>query len=101
MSRLRESLRLKIIIVFITIILIVVMFPRGESIESDVTVGSVWIKDDLIASTTFEILKSNDSYEKEKNQAASRVLPIFIKENNVHNSSIDSVKNIMLFYHVY
>ncbi len=92
MSRLRESLRLKIIIVFITIILIVVMFPRGESIESDVTVGSVWIKDDLIASTTFEILKSNDSYEKEKNQAASRVLPIFIKENNVHNSSIDSVK---------
>lgn len=91
-NKLRESLRLKILIVFITILLIVMMFPRGESIESDVTVGSVWIKDDLIASTTFEILKSNDVYEKEKNQAASRVLPIFVKDNNIYHSSIDSVK---------
>jgi len=68
------------------------MFPRGESIESDVTVGSVWIKDDLIASTTFEVLKSSDIFEKEKIQAASRVQPIFLRDNSISSLTIDSVR---------
>lgn len=88
----RQSLRLKILIIIVTIILIVMMFPRGESIESDVTVGSVWIKDDLIASTTFEVLKSSDIFEKEKIQAASRVQPIFLRDNSISSLTIDSVR---------
>lgn len=90
--KLRESLRIKIILVLVTILLIVMMFPRGESIDSDVTVGSVWIKDDIIASTTFEILKSSDVFEKEKTQAASKVLPIFLKDNTISSASIDSIR---------
>lgn len=88
----RQSLRLKILIIIVTIILIVMMFPRGESIESDVTVGSVWIKDDLIASTTFEVLKSSDIFEKEKIQAASKVQPIFLRDNSISSLTIDSVR---------
>jgi hypothetical protein len=68
------------------------MFPKGESIESEVTVGSVWIQDDLIASTTFEILKSSDLYEKEKMQAAQRVQPIFLRDNSITSVSFDSLK---------
>jgi hypothetical protein len=91
-TKLRQSLRLKILIVLVTIILIVIMFPKGESIESEVTVGSVWIQDDLIASTTFEVLKSSDLYEKEKMHAAQRVQPIFLRDNSITSVSFDSLK---------
>lgn len=91
-TRLRESLRIKILIVFATIIFIVAMFPRGESIESEVTVGSVWIKDDLIASTTFEILKDAETYEREIAQAANGVLPVYLRDKSEIDVTIDSVK---------
>lgn len=91
-AKLKQSLRIKFLIILATIVLIVMMFPRGESIESEVTVGSVWIQDDLIASTTFEILKSNDIFEKERLQAANRVQPIFLKDNSASSISIDSIK---------
>ena len=91
-AKLKQSLRIKFLIILSTIVLIVMMFPRGESIESEVTVGSVWIQDDLIASTTFEILKSNDIFEKERLQAASRVQPIFLRDNSAASISVDSIK---------
>lgn len=90
-SKLKTSKRIKILIVLFTIILIVMMFPKGESIESEVTIGSVWIKDDLIASTTFEILKNNEQFEKEKLQAANRIFPIFLRDNSITSVTIDSI----------
>ncbi len=90
--KLRESRRVKLLIIFITILLIVMMFPKGEAIESEVNVGSIWIQNDLIASTTFEILKNPAQYEKEKQQAAAKVQPIFIRDNNVAQTNIDSIK---------
>lgn len=91
-TKLNQSLRIKFLILFLTIVLIVMMFPRGESIESEVTVGSIWIQDDLIASTTFEILKNNDVFEKEKMIAAGQVQPIFLRDNSISSISIDSIK---------
>jgi hypothetical protein len=92
-NKLRESRRIKMLIIFVTILLIVMMFPRGESIESEVNVGSIWIQNDLIASTTFEILKSSSQYEKEKIQAASRVQPIFLRQYDVAENNLDTLKN--------
>ncbi len=89
---LKESPQVKVLIVVLTIILIVLMFPQGESIESEVNVGSIWIKDDLIASTTFEVLKDPEVYEKEKREAVAKILPIFLRDNKVSESSIDSIK---------
>ncbi|NMB82348.1 MAG: HDIG domain-containing protein [Ignavibacteria bacterium] len=95
-AKLKQSLRIKFLIVLATIILIVMMFPRGESIESEVTIGSIWIQNDLIASTTFEILKSSDVFEKERMIAASRVQPIFLRDNSIASVSIDSIKKYNL-----
>ena len=61
-----ESRRLKIVLLLLTVALIVLMFPRGESIDSEVQVNSIWIKDDLIASQTFEILKDPLVVEAER-----------------------------------
>ncbi|MEW6196203.1 MAG: HDIG domain-containing metalloprotein [Bacteroidota bacterium] len=90
--KLKESKRIKILIVLVTIILIVMMFPKGESIESEVTIGSVWIKEDLIASTTFEILKDKEQFEKEKLQASSKIFPIFLRDNSITTITVDSIK---------
>ncbi|MCX7798339.1 MAG: HDIG domain-containing protein [Melioribacter sp.] len=89
---LRENPKVKLFIILFTIFLIVLMFPKGESIESEVNVGSVWIKDDLIASKTFEVLKDPVVYEKEKQEAAAKVLPIFVRNNNLSMSIIDSLR---------
>ena len=87
----KKSLRVKFLIFFITIVSIVLMFPKGESIESDVTVGSIWVKNDLIASTSFPIYKNPEQYKQEKIKAAESVFPIFIKKDNMLQNSIDSL----------
>jgi len=97
-DKLIASLRIKIIIILITIILIILMFPHGESIESDITIGSVWIHDDLIASTTFEILKDPKLYIKEQNQAVNQIRPIFVQNETIQKYFADSLEksNIIL-----
>jgi putative nucleotidyltransferase with HDIG domain len=96
-EKLRSSLRVKFVIIFITAFLIVLMFPSGESIESEVTVGSVWIHEDLISSITFEILKDPKTYENEKNQAAKTILPIFLRDISLEKFYLDSLKDSNLF----
>lgn len=95
-NNLKKSRRIKILIVFVTVILIVMMFPRGESLESEITVGSVWIDEDLIASTTFEVLKNSEQFEKEQQQAAAKVQPIFIRQSAIASASLDSIKKYNL-----
>jgi hypothetical protein len=65
-EKIQKSRRIKLLMVIATIILIVLMFPKGESLESEIAVNSIWIEDDLIASMSFEILKDPLEYEREK-----------------------------------
>lgn len=90
-SKLRTSKRIKILILLLTIFLIVAMFPKGESLESEITVGSIWIHDDLIASTTFEILKDPKVYEAEISLTVKKVLPIFQRDIDLQNRMLDSM----------
>lgn len=90
-QKLKTSRRVKLLILLIMIALIVVMFPKGESLESDVTIGSVWIQDDLIASTTFEILKEPEVYNREIAQAEDGVYPVFVKNNDIRVIALDSL----------
>ncbi|KAB2846153.1 MAG: hydrolase, partial [Melioribacteraceae bacterium] len=92
-NKIETSRRIKILLVLVTIILIVLMFPKGESIESDVSVGTIWIQDDLIASTTFEILKDPEVYAREKKKASENIHMIFQKNENVPQTVKDSIRN--------
>lgn len=92
-DKLQHSLRIKLIIVLTAVLLVMMMFPKGESIESDVTVGSIWIQNDLIASKTFEIKKDPDLYKKEVAIAESEVHQIFILKKDASSQSLDSIKN--------
>lgn len=92
-----KSLKLKITIVLISIILIVLMFPRGESIESEVSIGSVWIQNDLIADFSFPIIKNKDVYKNEIQAAAESVYPVFKFNENILSNSIDSLEKYHQF----
>ncbi|MGE5497043.1 MAG: HD family phosphohydrolase [Syntrophothermus sp.] len=90
-SVLRNSYRIKFLILIVTVVLMVAMFPGGESLESEVTVGSVWIQDDLIANTSFPIYKNPEMYKQEKKQAAQTVYPVFQRNDLAFQQSIDSL----------
>ncbi len=89
---LKTSKRIKVVIAFVLIILIVLMFPKGEALESEVNIGSIWIQDDLIASIPFEILKDKKLYESEKRDVLGNVLSVFVKENFINQKVLDSAK---------
>lgn len=91
-KNIRNSLRIRLLIVFVSTLLVVLMFPKGESLESEVSVGSIWIQDDLIASKTFEILKDPETYRREREAAAQKVNPIFIYNDSLIDRQIDSLR---------
>ena len=85
----QTGIKRKIIIGLITVILIVMMFPKGESIESEVTEGAIWTNDDLIAPFTFPIIKEKQTYENEVRDAEKSVFPVF---DNITVRNSDSLK---------
>ncbi len=67
------------------------MFPRGESIESEVAVGSIWTHDDLIAPFSFPIIKDANVYREEVRVAEKSVYPVYL--DNAHGLLVDSLKS--------
>ncbi|MCL5030290.1 MAG: HDIG domain-containing protein [Bacteroidetes bacterium] len=96
-SKLRSSLRVKLLIALSAIILIALMFPKGESIESEVSIGSIWIHDDLIAPISFPVLKDPDAYKAELKSAAASIYPVFIKRDDETQIASDSLKSYNQF----
>ncbi len=92
-----RSLFYKIALAFATVILIAMMFPKGESIESEVSEGTVWLNDDLIAEISFPIIKSEEIYQSELRAAENKVYPVFISNSGMIAKSIDSLKNYSNF----
>lgn len=89
---LRNNGKIGLLIVLATIVLIVLMFPKGESLESEVSVGSVWTNDDLIAPFSFPVYKDPQVYKKEVQEAEQGVYSVFTKNENVVKSNLDSLK---------
>jgi len=81
----------KIVMGFVTTLLIVFMFPKGESIEFEVSEGSIWLYDDLIAPFSFPIMKSEQLYRAEVEAAKRNVYPIFLDENTNKQNSVESL----------
>lgn len=91
-ARFKESLRIKLLIGLITVVLIVLMFPKAESLEFEVLEGSVWINDDLIAPFSYPILKAPDVYRAEIQNAKKSIYPVFSKNQQQVDAIIDSFK---------
>ena len=88
----RDNMMMKGGIFFLFVFLVAMMFPRGESIESDYRVGTIWTDKDLIAPFLFPIYKEEREYLKEKTLAAEKVYKVFEEGDDVSRKSIDSLQ---------
>ena len=89
----KSGMKVKILIGLATVVLITFMFPRGESIESEITVGSIWTHEDLIAPFSFPIKKDPKVYQDEVNAAVSSVFPVFVRNPKAVIRSLDSLNS--------
>ena len=92
----RDSFTMKGGIFFLFVFVVALMFPRGESIESDYRVGMIWTDKDLIAPFLFPILKDDREYQKEKAQAGEKVYRVFEEDVNTPRRSIDSLQKFFV-----
>ena len=93
-QKLLSGKRYKILIVLATAIVISLLFPKGESLESEVTVGSIWIQDDLIAMFSFPIIKQPQIYKQELEKAKNSVYPVFVSDDTQVKDNFDSLNQL-------
>lgn len=93
----RKSLRIKILLGLITVAAIAFMFPKGESIESEIAVGSIWIHDDLIAPFSFPIIKDEAVYREELKRAENSVFPVYLNDRRSSGLITDSLNSYNMF----
>jgi cyclic-di-AMP phosphodiesterase PgpH len=94
-KRLNTSLRIKFTILFVTVILIVFMMPRGGALESDAIVGNVWMQDDLIADFSYPVLKNSMKYKQEVEDEKKSILPVYVYNEDALRHSLDSVNSYL------
>ncbi len=89
---LNTNMLVKICIFLAVVVLSVLMFPKGVSLEFDYRIGSIWGSEDLIAPFSFPIYKEDRQYEREKQEAEQQVLPVFKRDDKITDAVIDSLR---------
>jgi len=89
----RKGILMKVVLGIITIIVITLMFPKGESLEYEISEGAIWLYDDLIAPFSFPIKKSEEIYKAEIREAEEKVFPIFLNLTRIPGKAVDSIKS--------
>lgn len=87
----------KFLIGILTAFVITIMFPRYESFDTEYQVGMIWGKEDLIAPFSFPIYKSESVYQKEIDEAKSKILPVFDispAKDSVRDYWLDSLNRV-------
>lgn len=84
----------KILIAAVTTLLLFLMLPSYEKIESNYEIGAIWSSEDLIAPFSFPVYKDEKEYEQEKQDVLNNSTLVFDKTNNNNSESIrDSLEN--------
>ncbi|MEP7146893.1 MAG: HDIG domain-containing metalloprotein [bacterium] len=80
----------KSFIAVVTIILLYLMFPSYENVESNYEVGAIWSSEDLIAPFSFPVYKEEKEYEQEKQEVMKNIAMVFDKADE-KNAVADSL----------
>ena len=89
----KDSSKIKFFIGLFTVLLIIFMFPKGESIESEVSVGSIWTQNDLIADFSFPVKKDLVVYNDEIKRMEAGVYPIYLEKKDARRQAIRTLRN--------
>lgn len=88
----RTSLRIKILLIAVVTLLIVLMFPAEVALNTEVSIGAVWIQDDLIAEGDYPVLKDASVYRRELEQARKAVYPVFTRDDKIPAVTKDTLR---------
>ena len=71
--------------------LLVLLMPRSGKFNYDYKKGSPWMYETLVAEFDFPVLKTGDELIREKEQAASSVIPYYKYSENIASERADAV----------
>lgn len=91
-----KGIKRKTLILLVTTIIIVLMFPKGESLDFLVSEGTIWTSEDLIAPFSFPILKDPLIYANEVKQADVSVYPVFVRREIKLRDSLKSFNKYLI-----
>jgi len=98
LSELLEKIRLtsdaviRLLIALCLVVLLALMFPRGEEIDVDYKVGAVWAQKDLIAPFSFALLRDESEYKKDVDRAKRSVFSVFEREATGEKHQLDNLR---------
>jgi cyclic-di-AMP phosphodiesterase PgpH len=76
--------------------LLALMFPRGEEIDIDYKVGSVWAQKDVIAPFSFALLRDEREYQRDIENAQQSVYPVFERDVTTEKRQLTKLE---FFFH--
>ncbi|MEO8166719.1 MAG: HDIG domain-containing metalloprotein [bacterium] len=80
---LTREVALKAGIVLGLIILLALLFPRGETLELENKVGVIWAHSDLLAPFSFPLMRDDREYETELAQAKAKAYSVFERDSKI------------------
>lgn len=92
---LTQNVAVKCAVGIAVVILVAMMFPRGESIELDYKVGAVWAQKDLIAPFSFPVYRDERDYAEDVEKARRLVYPVFERDERALDRQLARVSEFM------
>lgn len=83
----------KLLIAISLTVMLFLMLPSYESIESKYEVGAIWSSEDLIAPFSFPVYKDEKEYEQEKQDVLNNIAMVFDKTDRKADL-VDSLDNL-------
>jgi putative nucleotidyltransferase with HDIG domain len=74
------------------VLLLAVMFPRGEAIELEYKTGAVWAQQDLFAPFSFPINRDTREYERDVAEARESVYPVFMRDETTTQTQLENLE---------
>jgi cyclic-di-AMP phosphodiesterase PgpH len=81
--KISADLATKIAIAGCLLLLLALMFPRGESLELEFRVGAIWAQKDLIAPFSFSVRREEKEYQKDVLEARGKVLQVYERDTTI------------------
>ena len=86
-----KDVALKAGIVLGLVVLLALLFPRGETLELETKVGVIWAHSDLLAPFSFPIMRDEREYEAEMAEAQGKVYPVFERDTKIADLQLEEL----------
>jgi putative nucleotidyltransferase with HDIG domain len=92
----KYSGKVKYLMMFASVCLIVFTLPKQAKFSYDVEKGRIWNQKDLVSPYNFAILKTQQEIENDRKSALTSVTPIYQLDDDAEQRALDGFKNDLL-----